>query len=116
MVLAMNWVAVARHGPILWENEATGSRKVSRYLPGLWDAIFLLKLSAEIPKSENPGFFRIFTYSRYTAPATDMLSIGKHVFVYGSWSPWIALKYSHRYGNIFHTRQSRPQVCLSSDK
>ncbi len=56
MVLAMNWVAVARHGLILWENEATGSRKVSRYLPGLWDARFLSKMSAEIPKSQNPEF------------------------------------------------------------
>ena len=49
----MNWVPVARLGLILWENEATGSRKVSKYLPGLWDAIFLLKMSAEIPKSEK---------------------------------------------------------------
>ena len=39
--LFMNWVPVARHGLILWENEATGSGnfKVSRYLPGLRDAI-----------------------------------------------------------------------------
>ena len=50
----MNWVPVARHGLILWENEATGSRKVSRYLPGLWDTIFLSKMSAEIPKPKNP--------------------------------------------------------------
>ena len=56
-LLVMNWVPVARHGLILWENEATGSRKVSKYLPGIWDAIFLIKMSAEIPKSENPRFF-----------------------------------------------------------
>ena len=56
----MNWVPVARHGLILWENEATGSRKVSKYLPGLWDAIFLSKMSAEIPKSKNPGFPYIY--------------------------------------------------------
>ena len=53
-LLVMNWVPVARLGPILWENGATGSRKVSKYLPGLWDAIFLSKMSAEIPKSQNP--------------------------------------------------------------
>ena len=39
MVLGMNGVAMARHGLILWENEATGSRKVSKYLPGLRDAV-----------------------------------------------------------------------------
>ena len=33
-------VAVARHGLILWENEAMGSRKVFRYLLDLRDAIF----------------------------------------------------------------------------
>ena len=39
VVLGMNGDAVARNGPIPWENDATGSRKVSRYLLGLWDAI-----------------------------------------------------------------------------
>ena len=29
----LNGVAMARHGLILWENEATGSRKVFKYLP-----------------------------------------------------------------------------------
>ena len=36
----LNGVAVARHGPILNHSEATGSRKVSRYLPDLRDTIF----------------------------------------------------------------------------
>ena len=36
----LKWAAVAPHGLILWENEATGSRKVFRYLRDLWDAIF----------------------------------------------------------------------------
>ena len=31
----MNMVAMARHGLILNDNEATGSGKVSKYLPGL---------------------------------------------------------------------------------
>ena len=35
----MNGIAVARNGPRLWENEATGSRKVFKYLRGFWDAI-----------------------------------------------------------------------------
>ena len=39
VVLGMNGDAVARNGPILWENEAVGSRKVFRYLWGLWEAI-----------------------------------------------------------------------------
>ncbi len=47
-LLVMNWVPVARLGPILWENEATGSRKVSKYLPGLWDDRFYKKY---LPKS-----------------------------------------------------------------
>ncbi len=35
----MNGVDVARNEPRLWENEAAGSRKVFRWLWGLWDAI-----------------------------------------------------------------------------
>ena len=34
VILRMNGVAVARHGLILWENEATGFRKLSRCLRG----------------------------------------------------------------------------------
>ena len=33
-------VAMDRHGTILWENEATGSRKVFRCLLELWGMIF----------------------------------------------------------------------------
>ena len=39
IVLGMNGVAVAQNGPILDHNEATGSRKLSRYLPDLRDTI-----------------------------------------------------------------------------
>ena len=40
VVLGVNGVAMDRHGLILWENEATGSRKVFRWLLDLRDAIF----------------------------------------------------------------------------
>ena len=67
---------MARHGLILWENEATGSSKVSKYFLGLWDAMFFHIKNASrnkhIPKST---VFRIFTYSRYTATAAAMLTI-----------------------------------------
>ena len=39
VISGMNGVAMARHGLILWENGATGSRKVSGGLPGLREAI-----------------------------------------------------------------------------
>ena len=87
-LLVMNWVPVARLGLILWENEATGSRKVSRYLPGLWDAIFLLKMSAEILESANSGFFRIFTYSRYTATTADMLQMRIREYLLNGLTPF----------------------------
>ena len=40
VVLGVNGVAMDRQGLILWENEATGSRKVFRCLLDLRDAIF----------------------------------------------------------------------------
>ena len=39
VIFGMSEVAVAWNGPRLWENDATGSGKVSRYLPGFWEAI-----------------------------------------------------------------------------
>ncbi len=39
IVLGLNRVEVGRHGLILEDNGATGSRKVSEYLPDLWDTI-----------------------------------------------------------------------------
>ena len=39
IVSDLNWVAMGRHGLILKDNEATGSRKVSGCLPDLWDTI-----------------------------------------------------------------------------
>ena len=50
MILGMNGIAVARNGPILWENDATGSRKVFKWLRGFWEAIKIRKL---LQKSGN---------------------------------------------------------------
>ncbi len=49
MILGMNGIAVARNGPILWENEATGSRKVFKWLQGFWEAI-KNKITGEVRK------------------------------------------------------------------
>ena len=57
---------MARHGPILKDNEATGSRKVFKYLPGLWDIILGPKMAAKVPKSKNIVFYRIFQYGVHT--------------------------------------------------
>ena len=62
IVLGMNEVAVARHGLILRENEATGARKVFRYLRGLRDTIKKSKKVVRIQKSKNPVFYRIYIY------------------------------------------------------
>ena len=34
VVLGTKWVAVARHGLILWENGATGPRSIIKWVPG----------------------------------------------------------------------------------
>ena len=82
VIWGVNGVAMDRHGLILWENDATGSRKGFRYLLGLRDAIFLSKMASETQKSKNPEFFRIFTYSRYTAMAADTGFVCKCVHTY----------------------------------
>ena len=48
MILGLNGVAVDRHGLILWENEATGSGKVFKYLPGLRDTIKKSKIAEQV--------------------------------------------------------------------
>ena len=53
----MNGVAMARHGLISNDNEATGSGKVFKYLPGLQDIIFISKIAAKVPKSGNAVFY-----------------------------------------------------------
>ncbi len=54
-------VAMDRHGLILWENEAAGSRKVSKYLPGLRDAIFGPTIGKTIPNPTIPIYY-VFLY------------------------------------------------------
>ena len=56
----MNGVAVARNGLILWENDATGSRKVFKYLRGLWDTIKNSKIAFKVQKCKNAVNYRIF--------------------------------------------------------
>ena len=58
----MNEVAVARHWPILKDNEATGSGKVFKYLRGFQDTMKKSKMAAKVPKSKNATFYRIFQY------------------------------------------------------
>ena len=41
---------MAQIGLILGQNEATGSRKVVKYLPGLWDVILKPKSTKKIKK------------------------------------------------------------------
>ena len=60
IIWGVNGVAVARHGPILKDNEATGARKVFRYPRGLRDTIKKSKKVVRIQKSKNPAFYRIF--------------------------------------------------------
>ena len=62
-ISGMNEVAVARHGPILKDNEATGSGKVFKYLRGFRDTIKKSKMPAEVPKSKNTVFYHIFILS-----------------------------------------------------
>ena len=61
-IWGVNGVAMARNGLILWQNEAVGSRKVFRYLPGLWDTIKKSKMLAKVRKSKNVVFYRILLY------------------------------------------------------
>ena len=42
MIFYQKWVAVARIGLILWENDATGLRIISKHLPGLKLDFFLI--------------------------------------------------------------------------
>ena len=53
IMLDANGTAVARHGLILSQNGATGSRKVSRYLPGLRDVLKTSKIAANVHNLEK---------------------------------------------------------------
>ena len=65
IVLGVNGVVVGHHGLILEHNEATGSRKVSGYLPGLRDTIKKIKRP---PKSKNPKNSKITYFPVYLTP------------------------------------------------
>ena len=52
-ISGMNGVAMARHGLILWENEATGSRKLSKCLRGLKNLIYKLKITKIVENLRN---------------------------------------------------------------
>ena len=62
MILGLNGVAVAPHGPILDDSEAMGSRKLSRYLPDLQKAIFDQTNQKMFKPIQNTINFRIFVY------------------------------------------------------
>ena len=48
IISGVNGVVVARDGLILWENGATGSRKVSRHLPGFRDGLKTSKMVSTV--------------------------------------------------------------------
>ena len=53
VVSGTNVVAMARHGPILKDSEATGSGKVFRYLPGLRDITTKIENGCRSPKIQK---------------------------------------------------------------
>ena len=55
MLFDLKWVAVARHGLKLWENDGTGLKIISRCLPGQKLKIFVfLNLIKNSPHSYQP--------------------------------------------------------------
>ena len=83
VILGVNGVAVDRYGLILWENDATGSRKVSRYLPDLREAIKKYKMAGQAQKPHKcnfPLFFCILSGPVYSSlfgdPWTQQPSTG----------------------------------------
>ncbi len=83
IISGMNRVPMARHGLILRENEATGSRKVFKYLLGLQDTILSPKLLDKVPtsqKSKTP-YFTVYSH-------IDCIScLGSHagiIFIFGT--------------------------------
>ena len=60
VISGVNGVGMDRHGLILRENEATGSGKVFKYLPGLRDTIFISKIAAKVQTYTNTVNYGIF--------------------------------------------------------
>ena len=56
VVSGVNGVVVDRHGLILRENDATGVRKVFRYLPGLRDLVTKSNMGSKVQTSEKICF------------------------------------------------------------
>ncbi len=56
VIWGVNGVAMDRHGLILWENEATGSRRDFQYLPDLREAKFQLKINGILHISKKYDF------------------------------------------------------------
>ena len=72
IISGVNGVVVDRYGLILWENEATGSRTVFKYLPGLRDTIKNQKIHKTSKMTENQTmtyfpymFVYIYIYNIY---------------------------------------------------
>ena len=55
-----NGVAMARHGPILGQNEATATRSIFKCLPALRNTIFISQIAANVKKSPNPVFLYVW--------------------------------------------------------
>ncbi len=75
IVLAMNGIAVARNGLILWENDATGSRKVFRGFRGFWEAIKNRKLLEKSGNLKIPYFTVFFIYRKLPINRTGGLYV-----------------------------------------
>ena len=67
IIWGMNGGVVACLGLILWQNGATGSREVLRYLPGLQN-IKIRPKSTKKQKFEKSENLRIFIYFLYSLP------------------------------------------------
>ena len=68
VILGMNEVPMARHGLILKDNEAMGSGKVFKYLPGLRDIICISKIAADVRKTHKLLYFYIGGRRRGRSP------------------------------------------------
>ena len=75
IILGTNGVAMARHGLILSQDEATSLGNVFKHLPGLRDIVLRSKIAAESPKSQNTVFDRIFLYRSEGLPERDISSL-----------------------------------------
>ena len=62
VILEMNEVPMARHGLILKDNEAMGSGKVFKYLPGLRDVIFVSKIIAKVKNKNKSHITELYIY------------------------------------------------------